>query len=244
MSADRASSQERQTELQVARKVWDDLANETKRQDFSHYRGVGRYADEVAWRAVGESSLARLRRLVPVQFWTRPLRALEWGPGGGSNISALCRVSQTVWGVDISQKNLEECARVLPQETRDRFRAVHLQDDLGQVRKAVTEPLDIFLSTAVFQHFPSKAFGRDVLHLASDLMRDGAIGLIQIRYDNGAEKYRPNSGLDEYAGRFITATSYAIDEFAQMLSEAGFDDISAYDFNPKINYVSFSFKRR
>lgn len=243
MSKPPRSSDVKRAELKVASDVWDNLDNEEKRQDFSHYRGVGRYADAQEWHAVGQGSLASLRRMVPVQFWTKPLSALEWGPGGGSNISALCTVAERVWGVDISQKNLAECARVLPDEVRARFTPIHLSDDLDAVRGKITAPLDIFVSTAVFQHFPSKAFGVEVLRLVYDLMHDDAIGLIQIRYDNGAKKYQPNTTLEQYSDRFITATSYAIDEFAQVLTEIGFDDITVRDFNQRINYATFTFRK-
>ncbi len=240
MSKQPRSDRERRAELKIARKVWDGLEDEQKRQDFSHYQGVGRFAQDADWRGIGEASFATLRELVADSFWDRAQTALEWGPGGGSNLFALSSQVSHLYGVDISEKNLSECARVLGDAG---FTAIHLEDDLSQVRDAVTRPIDIFISTAVFQHFPSQAFGSDVLGLMADLMAPGAVGLVQIRYDNGAPKYRPNRGLDEYPDRFITATSYGIDSFASLLQSHGFCRITARDFNAKINYVTFGFQK-
>ena len=143
----------------------------------------------------------------------------------------------------MSEKNLEKAAQTLSDAGAQIFKPIHLSNGLSDVTDRVAEPIDIFVSTAVFQHFPSQAFGVEVLELMHELMAPGAIALVQIRYDNGAEKFVPNTSLDQYATRYITATSFAIDAFALHLKQIGFVDIMACDFDARINYVTFCFSK-
>ena len=65
--------------------VWNDKDDEAYRQDQSHYRGVGRWSDDAAWKGIGQSSLDKVRFLW--RLLDRPKKSLhdmvtlEWGPG-------------------------------------------------------------------------------------------------------------------------------------------------------------------
>jgi hypothetical protein len=88
---------------------------------------------------------------------------------------------------------------------------------LGSVgRNAV----DLFFSVAVFQHFPSKAYTREVLEIAADLMREGGHGFVQVRYDDGSEKLKQKDG--DYAKNVIYMTSFTTEEFSALLAGTGF----------------------
>lgn len=73
-------------------------------------------------------------------------------------------------------------------------------------------------------------------------MKPGGIGLVQIRFDNGNQKYKPNISLEEYEEKHITATSYALDEFVQFLQDLGFQIILVSKINLDINYATYFFQ--
>ena len=81
------------------------------------------------------------------------------------------------------------------------------------------EAVDFFFSVAVFQHFPSKAYTKEVLETAAGLMRKGGHGLVQVRYFDGSEKLRQKEG--DYAKNVIYMTSFTTTEFSALLAETG-----------------------
>lgn len=98
--------------------VWESHPDEDYRRDMSHWRGHGRWPDH-AWAAIGVATrtqvggaAAMLGREVP----RGPL--LEWGPGGGTNLAAFVGVASHLYGADLSQRNLDECVRVLGELDR------------------------------------------------------------------------------------------------------------------------------
>lgn len=223
--------------------VWNDKNDETYRQDQSHYRGVGRWADDDAWRDIGRSSLQKVKflwRLLnrPAASLSR-LTALEWGPGGGANAFGLRDICSQYYGVDISEKNLAEAGRVMAAEgLPDYFRPVLLDGAPSTVASSVN-PINIFLSTAVFQHFPSREYGVEVLNTLRSVCAPNAAGFIQIRFDNGNQKYRGISSLKEYEKRHITANSYPLDVFWDALDAAGFRPLAINGVRTKNNYATF-----
>ncbi len=230
----------------LAADVWACSSHDDKKREHSHWRGFGRYADDRAWLAIG----TRVRRELDVfrRSLAQPplapgagLAVLEWGPGGGSNVVALAPVSRRYVGVDISGPNLDECRTQAEQAGFGDFTGVHLTGAPADAMAPYRESFDIVLSTAVFQHFPSKEYGVAVLHALSGAAKPGGLGLIQIRYDNGNPRFLPKSG--DYASHYITATSYAIDEFWQLLGEAGFEPLQVRNIRPDVNYASFMFRR-
>lgn len=236
----------RQTDAIVG--VWDDYRDEDYRRDQSHWRGHGRWADEKKWAAIGEKSLRRLSNLVNYlglgsEYWCEPKTFLEWGPGGGANLFAMRRFSATYYGVDISKKNLDEASRMIDAEGFNGFRPILLEDDISVVQLSIEEPPDLFLSTAVFQHFPSKAYGAEVLSTIASVVKIRAIGSIQIRYDNGNERFKPISSVEDYERKHITANSYALDEFYQLCNSVGFDVVFVSDIVPSVNYATFFLRR-
>ena len=82
------------------------------------------------------------------------------------------------------------------------------------------DTVDFFFSVAVFQHFPSKAYTKDVLEAAAGFIRKGGHALVQVRYFDGSEKLRQKEG--DYAKNVIYMTSFTTGEFSALLAEAGF----------------------
>jgi hypothetical protein len=231
------------TSVQSAiRDVWEHYEDEAWRKDQSHHRGQGRWADDARWRGIGEGTLAKLRFLATANGRDMPLRptVLEWGPGGGANLHGLRNLAATYVGVDISQKNLDEAARMISAVPDAEVRFVPKLLTVEPSKLSAELPAcQLFLSTACFQHFPSKDYGVEVLRTVFRACQPRAFGIIQIRYDNGNEKYRAIRGLHEYRERHLTATSYGLDEFWAIAKEVGFEPLFVRDFNTRTNYATF-----
>lgn len=232
---------------QIAKRIWDNNEKEEYRQDNSHYRGVGRWADDEKWMAIGKRSLRIINSMLhfyghEADYWTQDRFMLEWGPGGGANAFAFRNLVKKYYGVDISRDNLAEATRVTRAEGAQSFEPVLLSEKITEVQALVDKPLDIFLSTAVFQHFPSKDYGIEVLKCVHSLLSSNGICLVQIRFDNGNPRFRPNTRLEDYETRHISATSYGLDEFYSIVNQIGFDDIYIRDLAGS-NYATFCFKK-
>jgi SAM-dependent methyltransferase len=230
----------------VIAEVWERNEDESYRQDQSHWRGVGRW-DVEQWAKIGDETWRRLGdayrtagRSVPTD--PKPV-VLEWGPGGGSNLFRLAEHCSVLYGVDISLKNLDESARVLAEKDRVDFRPILLTDDPSSVVDSITDPINLFFSSQVFQHFPSKEYGIEVLRTMRSLMSDDGIGYIQIRFDNGNPTYAPKS-VFEYREKHITATAYELSEFWAALIDAGFTPMKIGNLNLKSNFAGFYFQVR
>jgi hypothetical protein len=223
--------------------VWESHDDEQYRQDQSHWRGVGRW-DEEKWSALGQTLVHRMEELhhAAHRDWdsAEPPVLLEWGPGGGANLYALADRVGAMYGIDISAKNLEETARVLGEKPHTAFTPILLDGDPSTAVPAIDRPIDLFLSTAVFQHFPSQEYGVEVLRVVRQVMAPGGLGYIQIRYDDGKERYRPKT-IGEYRERHITATSYSLSGFWDLLTDAGFNPLKIANLNTTVNYAGFYF---
>lgn len=223
--------------------VWNDKNDEAYRQDVSHYRGVGRWADDNLWQGIGQSSLAKIRFLWRLLDRSpkslADLVALEWGPGGGANAFGLQPIARKYYGIDISEKNLMECQRLMTAEGRPDYVAPVLLADSPATIKGRVEDVDIFLSTAVFQHFPSKDYGVEVLQAIRSVCKPGACGFIQIRFDNGSGRFKSIEDISDYERGHITATSYRLDEFWDAVANAGFKPLSLNSIGTSNHYATY-----
>ncbi len=206
---------------------WGLSRHDERVQDQSHWAGSARWPID-KWREYGEFNAGLVQK-----FFERHASgsragepasgtALDWGCGGGANMSALCRLYRRVIGVDISRPTLEECTRQLHRCGLSNFQTVFA--DAARPRQVLEEvgrdAVDLFFSVAVFQHFPSKRYTRDVLEVAAGLMREGAYGFVQVRYFDGSEKLRQKDS--DYAKNVIYMTSFTKEEFSALLAETGF----------------------
>lgn len=229
---------------------WDLSRHDERVQDQSHWAGSARWPRD-RWLEYGEFNAGLVE-----DFYSRfapsfPHRgfgsrvALDWGCGGGANMSALCRRFRCVIGVDISRPTLEECARQLKRCGLINFSTVFA--DAARPQGAAEEvgrgAVDFFFSVAVFQHFPSKAYTKEVLETAAGLMREGGYGLVQVRYFDGSEKLRQKES--DYAKNVIYMTSFTTGEFTALLAETGFTPLaSERDLDgPKDRHEYFFFRK-
>jgi len=207
---------------------WSESEQDETIQGLSHWRGAGRYSDDRVWLAIGEEHLKQFETL---QYLTKkgPIDSMiEWGPGGGSNAVAFSSTVSKFYGVDISQANLDECKRQLSAAGFSGFHPVLVDpSDLSKVKstcKSSIDPVDFFLSVAVFQHFPSKEFGLDVLSVARSQLKPDGIALIQTRYDDGTRRTRSKTA--NYRHNAIFFTSYGIEEFWDAAVARGFKPLA------------------
>ncbi|MBM3095517.1 methyltransferase domain-containing protein [Ensifer sp. T173] len=229
--------------LDTIKAVWNDKDDEAYRQDQSHWRGVGRWANDAAWQSIGALTLDRFkflwRILERAPSAMRDLSVLEWGQGGGSNVFGLREVASQYQGVDISPKNLQEAGRMISAEGyTGLFKPVLLEGPPEEIADKLL-PIDMFLSTAVFQHFPSKDYGVQVLKTIRKACKPDAAGVIQIRFDNGNPTFSGIKSVEEYAERHIVANSYAIDAFWDILASCGFKPLAVDGIRTQNNYATF-----
>jgi hypothetical protein len=222
----------------AAGRYWSQSSTVPWIQDMSHWRGRGRWRDDRVWRSIGARHFAMYEQLCLLARRPRPIRSmLEWGPGGGANAVAFAPEVEKFHGVDISAANLDACGRQLESIGFEGWHPVEIDANRpGECLDVVTTPIDFFLSTAVFQHFPGKAYGAEVVRIAHRLLASPGIALIQIRYDDGSEILQPKRR--DYAKNAVTFTSYRIDEFWQIASDAGFEVLSVA-LSPGDCYASY-----
>lgn len=207
---------------------WSLSDTEERVRDQSHWRGAMRWSLE-RWHSHGDFYmdliLKYLERYAGAgSIGELPQRtALEWGCGGGSVVRSLCSRFAFVYGTEISEASLAECARQMRSLGFANFQGIHFpshrpESALGLLRE---ESVDFFVSVNVFQHFPSKLYAERVLRVMGRLARPGAYALLQVRYFDGSEKLRQKE--NDYAGNVIYMTSFTAEEFFPLLGAAGFD---------------------
>ncbi len=231
-----------------AKSVWESYDDEEYRRDQSHWRGYGRWHDDAAWQRIGLSTQKFVSELVSLNggklIEDNSIVFLEWGPGGGSNLFSLRKHSKNYFGVDISQKNLDEAKRMIEAEGySDIFVPVLAENSPSEVSALLENGIDIFISTSVFQHFPSKSYGAEVLSVVAKALRPGGLGVVQIRYDNGNPNFKPIQTLSLYKERHITANSYALDEFWNLLKSFKLTPLSILNIKSQNNSATYFFKK-
>lgn len=230
--------------LQAVTSIWNDLSEETRRQELSHWRGVGMWSDDEKWLLIGKSSLKKLKKLNAYLGKTddslKNMTVLEWGTGGGSNAIAFSKVAQKYYGVDISKKNLDEVVRQCKKENiKDYFVPIPLTGEPKSILNDVKFKIDFFLSTAVFQHFPSKEYGVNVLKTVAQICKQNAFCIIQIRFDNGNPKFSAIKDITDYQDKYLTATSYELSEFWNIAEKLNFEPHFVAGISSKTNYATF-----
>jgi SAM-dependent methyltransferase len=209
-----------------AREYWKLSEYDERVQDQSHWLGSARW-DRDRWLAYGDfhGSLVNrfLREHAPVDY-TGSLgekAALDWGCGGGANLRALCGIFGRATGVDVSGATVAQCEKQLGLLGCENFETFCFTADRPEqvLERLGRATFDFVFSAAVFQHFPSRDYSRRVLEVMEKLMRPGACGLIQVRYDDGSDKLRQKES--DYSKNVIYMTSFKTGEFADQLKKAG-----------------------
>ncbi len=215
-----------------AREYWKLSEYDERLQDQSHWLGSARWARE-RWLAYGDFHrdlvLRFLNEHAPAGYTDHLVdrTALDWGCGGGANLRALCGVFGRTVGVDVSEATVAQCERQLRLLGCENFTTLCFPVDRPGTALERLGPasFDFVFSAAVFQHFPSRGYTLRVLETMEKLMRPGAFGLIQVRYDDGSIKLQQKE--NDYAKNVIYMTSFKEGEFAERLKTAGLTMLSS-----------------
>lgn len=220
--------------------VWSSSSESDRVRELSHWLGYGMWRDEDRWRGIGTRVRARFGELS--RFLNTPAKAdrvLEWGSGGGAIAVEMGKGTSAYYGVDVSAENLAECARRCGAEGVGSFSPILIGDTPEKALEGIEGTIDLFVSIAVFQHFPGKDYGRRVLDVVAKLLKPGGMGIVQFRYDDGTERFLPKTG--NYREHFVYFTSYQLVEFWEALKAAGLRPLYLGNFDPKTNYASVYF---
>lgn len=220
-----------------AGEFWSESETNASIQDLSHWSGVGRWVDKRKWAAIGEDHLNRFLKFAKCENIKQYNHAVEWGPGGGSNAVAFLKLFKCYTGVDISGPNLQECVRQVNLRRLESFTPVLIDVEKPEsIADIIKSKCDLFISTAVFQHFPSKEYGNRVLKSVYKILEPNASVIIQIRYDNGDPIYIPKKR--DYKKNAVVFNSYRIDEFWCLMVNSGLEVITVKLF-PENNIAYF-----
>lgn len=156
----------------------------------SHWREAHHH-----WKEHGEYHARLVKRFEPESI-------VEWGVGGGMNPAHID--VRPYYAVDISQASLDEASQYgITPILIDVADVVHTRMALPRV--------DLFLSTAVFQHLPSKGYARRILDLAYTATK---YAVLQVRRGQQAT-------ATKYKGSVTTACTWGVAEFATDLEAIG-----------------------
>jgi 2-polyprenyl-3-methyl-5-hydroxy-6-metoxy-1,4-benzoquinol methylase len=210
---------------------WQMSNQDGRIQDQSHWRGSRRWHKD-RWHDYGDFHWALLSRYLlkygePEYYSSLHMRiSLEWGCGGGANVRPLCHNHALVYGTEVSAPTLDECEHQIKSLGYNNFRKVLFQSEKPEsvLDSIEDESVDLILSVAVFQHFPSKAYTEKILVLFNQLLKKNGFALIQVRYSDGSEKMRQKES--DYARNVIYMTSFTREEFSNQLLRSGFTILS------------------
>ncbi|MDG1266742.1 MAG: methyltransferase domain-containing protein [Ilumatobacter sp.] len=232
----------------MATAVWEDCDDEEYRRHISHYRNSTLY-DDAGFETLVNNLAGRITALYRSagQPPGQPRRGLDWGSGGGASSLALRRSCGHVTSVDISSKNLDETARQFQSGQIDGaevgFTPILADTDPSAVAARLPHPIDVFVSTSTFHVLPDRALAGQILRTGFSVMRPNAVGYVQIRYDDGTQRYRPRQGLDGYAANHLFASSWTLTEFWALLEDVGFRPVNICNMNTSSNFAGFAFRK-
>jgi hypothetical protein len=211
-------------------------------QDLSHWQGKGRWENVDSWEEIGRVHLAMFKQFLSITGRNTPVKSmLEWGTGGGANLVSFTKEIEMCYGVDISAPNLDECEKQLHLRSCTNFKRILISVESPCACLSLIEsPIDFFLCTAVYQHFPSKEYGIEITKIAYEMLACNGIAIIQIRYEDGEIRYE--SQHKDYSKNVVVFTSYTIEEFWQIVKNIGFIPVSLY-LEPKTNYAYYFLKK-
>lgn len=208
--------------VRVAREAVDHWSSpESKSRSQAHWVDSGRYENDEHWLSGGvrhHQIYCRWAEEYGRDLSSECRTMLEWGPGGGSNAVAFLETFIKFCGVDICWETLVECrSQVYKRCGVDSQVWIHKIgiNNPEEVIKLV--PLqDLFLCTAVFQHFPYPEYGLRVLSIARNVLKPSGIAYIQFRTPfrtSGWRKRRAKRYFDNVA-RFNLLRRHEFEEQA------------------------------
>ena len=225
-----------------AHQYWNAPSTELLNQ-YSHWRGAGIFVDDDLWLALGRKNLElyqQFRRMLGVT--TPPRRIVEWGCGGGANAVHFAPLAETYIGIDIARPSLLECANQLEAGGFRNFEPVLVNAGAPEtVLTQIEEKCDLFLSTYVFEVFPTPEYGLQVLRIARKLLKKGGMAIIQVRFTRDSWNTRPRRFAYK---RNLTSNSYRVETFWEEAEKCDFVPqavrlVPREKLNDQTNYAYF-----
>jgi SAM-dependent methyltransferase len=215
-----------QTELE-AQEYWNRTSDSETIQNYAHWFGTKKGSAK-RFARYGQRHWEKFVKLVKAakQKPTSYRRMVDWGCGGGINTVRFAEHFK-VLAVDISAATLESCMKTCKEfGVEENVKPLLISCDKPYKVLLENRKFDFFISTACYQHFPSRRYGAHVTCLASLLLRFGGLALIQTRWNDGSAYYEPKEGKPYCHGKnAIRFTSYEIDEFSEVAKIAGFESL-------------------
>lgn len=202
-----------------AEEYWRGTDGERWRSN-SHWRdGVPEH-----WDSVGREHLELFTKLSRVLDQPpRWGRVLEWGVGGGANAVAFAPHADEFVGVEIAERSLFECERQARAVCDTPFLGVLIDGDAPE--RALSEvgagTCDVFLCLYVLELVPSPDYVRRLLRIARDLLTEGGVAFVQIKYSTAQRWRRRLQPKRAYARNLAEMTIYPLDEFWRDVEEIG-----------------------
>jgi cyclopropane fatty-acyl-phospholipid synthase-like methyltransferase len=225
-----------------AQQYWNAPGTELLNQ-YYHWRGAGIFADDDRWLALGRKNLELYQQFCRMMgVTTSPRRIVEWGCGGGANAVHFAPLAETYVGIDIARPSLEECARQLDAAGLRNFKPVLVDVRAPEtVLTQITQKCDLFLSTYVFEVFPTPEYGLQVLRIARKLLNEGGMAIIQIRFIRDSWSSRPKRFAYK---RHFGSNTYRVETFWDEAEKCGFSPqavrlVPHEKLNDNTNYAYF-----
>jgi SAM-dependent methyltransferase len=205
-----------------AQAFWSGLSNAGRDGGPAHWRGQSLFADDARWWAIGANSLRIFEQMAGADWLReRPRRVLDWGCGGGTCAVHFAPGGAAYYGLDITEASLGECQRQLLAHGLGNFRPVLVAAASPEQAPAqVPEPLDLVLSTYVFELLPSQEYGRRVLRVMLEMLAPGGLAFVQIKYTT--RRLNSRSYRWGYAKNLGNMTTYYLEEFWELAADCGF----------------------
>jgi cyclopropane fatty-acyl-phospholipid synthase-like methyltransferase len=206
--------------IRDSQNYWNNVSDRCKQN--SHWRGVGKFADDSRWLALGREHLQLYEEFARVLGIKHPLkRIVEWGCGGGMNAIHFGRLAEEFCGIDISSANLQECARQMTAVGLRNFTTILIDAAEPEAALGRVQGLsDLLISTYVFELLPTPEYGLRVLRIAYELLAPGGAAMVQIKYSEAGRSTASRRWA--YAKNLAWNATYRIEEFWQAAERSGF----------------------
>ena len=203
-----------------AQQYWNAPGTELLNQ-YYHWRGVGIFADDNRWLALGRKNLELYQQFCGMMGVTRSPRCIvEWGCGGGANAVHFAPLTETYVGIDVARPNLQECAKQLDAAGLPNFKPVLIDVSAPETAlEQITQKCDLFLSTYVFEVFPTPEYGLKVLKIARKLLSDGGMAIVQVRFSRVSWSSQPKRFAYK---RYFGSNAYRVETFWDAAEKCGF----------------------
>jgi len=226
-----------------AQQYWN-APNPELLQPYSHWRGAGIFADDDRWLAWGRKHLELYQQFSRMMgLTTPPRRIVDWGCGGGANAVHFAPLAEAYVGIEIAPPSLQECARQLEAAGFRNFEPVLINVSAPETALAqIKQKCDLFLAIGVFEVFPTPEYGLRVLRTARELLNEGGVAFIQIRFIRDSWSSRPKRFA--YKRNFADNNAYRVETLWDEAETWGFLPLAVrlvpYEkLNDRTNYAYF-----